>query len=156
MDLPLAIKEEETLAPTFLGSGSIFTGILCPTVYRCPNCRSLYKFILGPGDVFLGEGHRTCSKCKQEFRDRSKEWPVISSTDRFLFLFPMVVGGWMLVAFTACVLFSYLDWNLGTAPVLMLVAIFFVMPLIAWFVIRGFQIVRSVHRFTLHGKTKVA
>lgn len=156
MDEPLAIKEQETLAPSFLVSGSFFTGILCPTVYRCPNCRSVFKVILGPGDVFLGEGHRTCGKCQQAFQDRSKEWPVISSTDRFLFLFPMVVGGWMLLALVGCVLFSYLDWNLGTTPVLMLAAIFFAMPLIAWFVIRGYQIVRSVHRFSLHGKIKAA
>src|SRR6266404_5456294 len=121
MDLPLAIKEQETIGPSFLVSGSFFTGILCPTVYRCPNCRSVYKFILGPGDVFLGEGHRTCSKCQQAFRVRSKEWLEISSIDRFLFLFPMVVGGWMVVAFVACVLFSYLGWTLGATPVLTLV-----------------------------------
>jgi len=156
MDQPLAIKEQETVAPSFLDSGSIFTGILCPTVYRCPNCRSVYKVILGPGDVFLGEGHRTCSKCRQAFRDRSKEWPEISSIDRVFSLFPMVVGGWMIAAIAACVLFSYLRWNLGTTPVLTLVAIFFLMPLIAWFAFRGYQIFRSVRRFGARGKTKVA
>jgi len=156
LDLPLAIKEQETIGPSFLVSGSFFTGILCPTVYRCPNCRSVYKFILGPGDVFLGEGHRACSKCQQEFRDRSKEWPVISSMDRILFLFPMVVDGWMLLALIACTLFSYVGWNLGTTPVLMLAAIFFAIPLIAWFVFRGYQIVCSVHRFSLCGRTKAA
>jgi hypothetical protein len=156
MDEPLAIKEQETLAPSFVGAGSVFTGILCPTVYRCPRCRKVFKVVLGPGDVFLGEGHRNCSKCQQAFRDGSKEWPVISSTDRIFFLFPMMVGGWMLLATVACVLFFYLDWNLGTTPVLMFVAIFFVMPLIAWFVIRGYQIVRSVHRFSLRRKTKAA
>ena len=156
MDLPLAIKEQETIGSSLLASGSFFTGILCPTVYRCPNCRSIYKFILGPGDVFLGEGHRTCSKCQKEFRDRSMEWSMISSMDRILFLFPMVVDGWILLAFVACILFSYLDLNVGTTPVLMLVAMFFAMPLIAWFLVRGYQIVRSVHRFSLQGKTKVA
>jgi hypothetical protein len=62
----------------------------------------------------------------------------------------------MLVTLLACVLFSYLDWNLGNTPVLLLVAIFFVTPLIAWFVYRGYEIVRSVRRFNLHGKTKAA
>ncbi len=76
--------------------------------------------------------------------------------DRIFFLFPMVVDGWMLLALIACVLFSYVDWNLGTTPVLLLVAIIFVMPLIAWFVFRGYEIVRSVHRFTLRGKPKAA
>jgi putative flippase GtrA len=116
----------------------------------------MFKVVLGPGDVFLGKGHRTCSKCQQSFRDRSKEWPVISFIDRMLFLFPMVVGGWMLLGLVAGALFSYLDWNLGTTPVLMLVAIFFVMPLIVWFVIRGYQIFRSVRRFSLQGNTKAA
>src|SRR5258708_13729451 len=106
MDLPLAIKEQETIGPSLLVSGSFFTGILCPTVYRCPNCRSVYKFILGPGDVFLGEGHRTCSKCQQEFRDRSKAWPVISSMLRIIFLFPMVVDGSILLAFFASALLA--------------------------------------------------
>jgi hypothetical protein len=156
MDKLLAIKEQETSAPSFRGAGAIFTGILCPTVYRCPNCQSVYKMILGPEDVFLGEGQRTCSKCQQEFRDRSKEWPVISTFDRFLFLFPMAVGSWMLVALVACVLFSYGTWNLGSTPVLMLVAIFFVTPLIAWIVFRGYQIIRSVRRFKLRGKAKAA
>jgi hypothetical protein len=156
MELPLAIKEQESVAPSFQASGSFFTGILCPTVYRCPNCRSIYKFILGPGGVFLGEGHRTCSKCQQEFRDRSKEWPVISFMDRILFLFPMVIDGWILLALVACTLLFYLGWNLGAASVLMLAAILFAMPLIAWFTFRGYQIVCSVHRFRMSGKTKAA
>jgi len=156
MDLPLAIKEQETIGSSLLASGSFFTGILCPTVYRCPNCRSIYKFILGPGDVFLGEGHRTCSKCQKEFRDRSMEWPLISSMDRILFLFPMVVDGWILLAFVACILFFYTGWNVGPTSVLMLAAIFFVVPLIAWFIFRGSQIARSVHRCTMQGKTKAA
>ena len=156
MDQPLAIKEQESVAPSFIASGMIFAGILCPTVYRCPNCRSVYKVVLGPGDVFLGEGHRTCSKCRQAFRDRSKEWSEISSIDRVLFLFPMVVGGWMIFAFAACVLFSYIGWTLGTTPVLALVATFFLTPLIAWFVFRGYQVFCSVRRFSLRGKTKAA
>lgn len=154
MDQPLAIKEQDGVAGSLVAAGSVFTGILCPTVYRCPNCRSVYKVILGPGDVFLGKGQRTCSNCQQAFRDRSQEWRVLSSIDRFLFLFPMVVGGWVLVALVACVLFSYGDWNLGTTPVLMLGVIFFMTPLIAWFVFRGCQIVSSVRRFSSRGKTK--
>jgi hypothetical protein len=66
----------------------------------------------------------------------------------------MIVGGWMIVAFAACVLFSYVGWTLGTTPVLTLVATFFVMPLIAWFVFRGCQIFCSVRRFSLREKTK--
>jgi hypothetical protein len=62
----------------------------------------------------------------------------------------------MVVAFAACVLFSYVGWTLGTTPVLTVVAIFFVMPLSAWFVLRGYQIFCSVRRFSLRGKTKAA
>lgn len=151
MEQPLAIKEQESLAPSFAVAGSVLTGILCPTVYRCPNCRSVYKVILGPGDVFLGEGHRICSKCQQAFRDGSKEWGMIPSMDRVFFLFPMVVWGWMLVALIVCVLFSWVGWTLGATAVLIQVAIFFVTPLVAWFMFRGYQIVRSVLRFNLSG-----
>jgi hypothetical protein len=156
MDLPSAIKEQKPFAPSFAVSGSFLTGILCPTVYRCPNCRSVYKFILGPGDVFLGEGHRTCSKCQQEFRDRSKEWPVISSNDRIFFLFPIVVDGRILLALIACAVFFYTGWNVDGIPILMLAAIFFATPLLAWFIFRGSQIAHSVRRFSLQGKTRVA
>ncbi len=62
----------------------------------------------------------------------------------------------MMVAFVACVLFSYIGWTLGTTPVLTLVAIFSLMPLTAWFVFRGYQIFCSVRRFSLRGKTKAA
>jgi hypothetical protein len=156
MDEPLAIKEEETTAPSLVLAGSIFTGILCPTVYRCPNCRKIFKMILGPGDVFLGEGHRICSKCRQGFRDRSKEWGMIPPMDRFFFLFPMVVLGWVLLALIVCVLLAWLDWTRGTTSVLLPVAIFFVTPLVAWLVFRGYQIGRSVRRFDLRGKEKAA
>ena len=156
MEQPLAIKEQEGVGPCLSMEGSIFTGILCPTVYRCPHCRKIYKVILGPGDVFLGVGHRICSKCQQAFRDGSKEWGMIRSMDRVFFLFPLVIWGWILVALAVCVLLGWFEWTLGTTPVLVPVAIFFVVPLIAWFVFRGYQIVRSVRRFNLHGKAKAA
>ena len=156
MDLPLAIKEQETIGPSLLLSGSFFTGVLCPTVYRCPNCRSIYKFILDPGDVFLGEGHRTCSNCQQEFRDRSMEWPVTSSMDRIFFVFPIVVDGWILLALMVCTLLFYTRWNVGSTPVLMPAMIFFATPLIAWFIFRGSQISRSIRRSSLQEKTKAA
>lgn len=154
MDLPLAIKEQEGVAGSFNAAGSLFTGILCPTVYRCPNCRKVYKVILGPGDVFLGEGHRTCLKCQQEFRDRSKEWSVVSSIDRTFFLFPMVVWGWVLVALIICVLSSWLEWTAGSTPILMPLLIFFATPLMAWIAFRGFLVARSIQRFNLHSKAK--
>jgi hypothetical protein len=156
MDLPLAIKEQEGVAGSLNAAGSLFTGILCPTVYRCPNCRKIYKVILGPGDVFLGKGHRTCSKCQQEFRDRSKEWNVVSLIDRAFFLFPMVVWGWILVALIVCVLSSWLEWTVGSTPILMLLLIFFATPFMAWIALRAYQIVRSIRRFHLGGKEKGA
>jgi acyl-CoA hydrolase len=81
---------------------------------------------------------------------------MVSSIDRVFFLFPMVVGGWMLFALVACAVFSYTDWNFGKTLVLMIVAIFFVTPLVAWFVFRGCQIVCSVRRFSLRAGIKAA
>jgi hypothetical protein len=156
MDLALAIKDEEGIAPSFLSGGAFLTGLLDLTVYRCPHCRSVYKVIPGPGDVFLGKGQRTCAKCQKAFRDRSKEWPVTSSIDRFLFLFPMVVGGWVLFTFVvACLLFFYGNSIFGNSSLLLLLIAAFVLPLIGWFVVRSYQIVRSIRRSNLIGKTKV-
>jgi hypothetical protein len=74
--------------------------------------------------------------------------------ERILFLFPMVVDGWLLLAFVACALLAYGGWSVGTIPVLMPVAIFFATPLMAWFIFRGYQIACSVHRFSLQEKAK--
>jgi len=60
----------------------------------------------------------------------------------------------MMLAFVASVLLSYLGWTVGTTPVLALVATFFVMPLIAWFVFSGYQIFCSVCRFSLRDQTR--
>jgi hypothetical protein len=81
---------------------------------------------------------------------------MISFMDRILFLFPIVVDGWILLALIACTLFFYIGWNVGQTPVLMLAAVFFATPLIAWFIFRGSQIARSVYRFRMSGKTKAA
>jgi len=156
MDKPLVFKEQEGLTSGFSEVGAGLSGVVCPTVYRCPNCRKAYKMVLGPGDVFLGEGERTCSKCRTEFRDRAKEWPMLSALDRFFFLFPGFVCGWLLIALISCSLLSWFEWTRGTTTVLIPVAISFAAPLIAWFVFRSWQIVRSVHRFNLHGKAKPA
>jgi len=156
MDKPLAFKEKEGLSPSFAVEGSLLTGVLCLTVYRCPNCRRIYRIVLGPGDVLLGEGERECPKCKKAFRDRSLEWPTLPTLDGFLFLFPGFVCGWILLALIIFALFSWLEWTLTITGVLMGAAIFFVTPLVAWFAFRSCQIARSVHRFNLHGKTKAA
>jgi len=68
----------------------------------------------------------------------------------------MVVDGWILLALIAYALFFYTGWNDGSTPVLMLAAIFFATPLIAWFIFRGGQIARSVNRFRLRGKIEAA
>ena len=154
MDLLLAIKDEETSVSGLHPASAFLPGILSPTVYRCPHCHSVYKVIFGPGEIFLGEGKQTCAKCKREFRDRSKEWPMITFIDRMFFLFPMMVGGWMLVTILACVLAAYGDWKLGNVPLLLPVAVFLVAPLFVWFVVRFIQVLRSVSRFKLRGQTK--
>jgi len=156
MDKPLAFKEQEGWAPSFELSGAAFTGILWPTVCRCPHCRSVYKLAPGLGDVFLGKGERTCSKCEKAFRDRSQEWPELSTLDRFFFLFPGAVCIWTLLGIIFRALFSWAGWTFGKTQILLPAALIFVTPLIAWFVFRGFQVARSIHRFDLHRKAKTA
>ena len=81
---------------------------------------------------------------------------MVALVDRFLFLFPMVVGGWMLLAFVVCTLFFYIGWNLGSTPAAALAAAFFAMPLVPWFAFRGYQIAYSMHRFSSGGRRKAA
>ena len=155
MDLALAIKDKEGIAPSFFYGGAFLSGLLDLTIYRCPHCRSIYKVIPGPGVIFLGDGQCTCAKCQKAFRDRSKEWPVISSIDRFLFLFPIAVGGWILFTFAAaCLLFFYGYLIFANNNLLPLVIAIFVLPLTAWFSFRGYQIICSVRRFNLVRKVK--
>jgi hypothetical protein len=157
MDKPLAFKEQEGLTSSFSEVGAGLSGVLCPTIYRCPNCRKVYKVVLGPGSAFLGEGERTCLKCKTEFRDRSEEWPLLDALDRFFFVCPGIVCGWMLLGIVVGVVFYWAGWVVGeNVPLLLPVALIFVTPLMAWFVFRGCQVARSIHRFNLHGKARVA
>jgi len=153
---PLAIKEEESVAGSFGNAGSFFIGIFDPTVYRCPCCRSAFKVILGPGDIFLGEGRRNCSRCHKAFRDRSKEWPALTSLERFFYLFPTVVCGWVLIALMVCGLLAWSGWTVGAIRVALPAVSFFVIPLMAWFAVRSYQIARSVHRFHLYRSAKAA
>jgi hypothetical protein len=81
---------------------------------------------------------------------------MFSSMDRIFFLFPIVVDAWILLALIASALFFYTGWNVDSTPVLMLAAIFFATFLMAWFIFRGYQIARSVRRFSLLGKPKAA
>ena len=107
--------------------------------------------------LFLGEGERTCLKCKTEFRDRSVEWPLLDALDRFFFMCPGVVGGWALLGIIVGVVFYLVGWTLGeNVPLVLPIAIIFVTPLIAWFVFRGVQVTRSIHRFNLHRTVKAA
>ena len=54
MDKPLAFKEQVGLESGFSTVGAGLSGVVCPTIYRCPHCRKLYKVVLGPGNAFFG------------------------------------------------------------------------------------------------------
>ena len=156
MDKPLAFKEQVGWAASFAETGAALTGLIGATLYRCPDCRHVYKVVLGPGDAFLGEGERACSKCKRVFRDRSMEWPVLRGLDRFFFLFPGLICGWMLFALIVSALIYWAGWTHDGIPLLLPVVVFFVAPLLPWLLFRSYQIVCSVHRINLHEKEKGA
>jgi hypothetical protein len=157
MDKPLACKEQVGLASGFSPVGAGLSGVVCPTIYRCPNCRKVYKVVMGSGDAFLGEGERTCLKCKTEFRDRSREWPLLDALDRFFFLCPGIVCGWALFGIIVGVIFYLVVWTLDrNVPLVLPIAVIFVAPLMAWFGFRGVQVADSIHRFNLRGKAKAA
>jgi len=127
------------------------------TLYRCPYCRWIFKATWGPTNRLLGTGDRICWHCRKTFWDGSNEWPEMSGEDQRLLLLPITVMGFV----GACVLIAALE--LGTSLFLKNPAHFeyrlfllgFGVPLCLWFGFRGWQIVRSIHRYNHRGKSRL-
>ena len=65
------------------------------TVYPCPYCRWIFKITWGPFNSLPGTGERACWHCKQVFWDGSNGWPEMSSEDRYSFVLPITIGGYL-------------------------------------------------------------
>jgi hypothetical protein len=94
------------------------------------------------------------------FWDGSNEWPEMSSEDRYSFLVPITVAGYLGALLLIGGLLAYVHWYFkklsnsdDTATALRLVLLL-VLPLFAWFAFRFAQVLRSIHRYNDRGKIK--
>jgi len=56
-------------------------------IKKCPYCgRRFHSSFFNP-PVILGPGSRTCKRCQRTFNDTSKEWPLLSLSEKRSFLF---------------------------------------------------------------------
>jgi hypothetical protein len=138
-----------------LRGGTTLWSIFRCTVYRCPYC---FKITWGPFKSFLGAGERACWHCKQVLGDGSSEWPEKSSQDRYSFLVPITIAGYLaFVLVTAGLLifnFWYLKESLNRVDPAVVVAL--VLPLPVWFAFLSVQVIRSIRRYNDRGKTSVS
>jgi hypothetical protein len=137
-----------------LRGGTLWAILRC-TVYRCPYCRWIFKITWGPFNSLLGAGGRACWHCHQVFWDDSNEWPEMSSEDRYSFLVPITVAGYLAAVLIIGGLLVYDHWYFKdtASRVDPTVAVALVLPLPVWFFFRTMQVIRSIRRYNNRGKT---
>ena len=119
---------------------------------KCPYCGRRFHSSPFRAPFLLGPGIRTCLGCKRAFSDGSKEWRLLSASEKRSFLF--YGWGWFLIMTGATA--SYLTLVLSAAsktsevdraitPVCFLVGFWFVIVLVPY-LIRLWAISRSKRR----------
>ena len=124
------------------------------TYYRCPYCRWIFKVTWGLSNSLLGSGERACWHCKQVFWDGSNGWPEMSSEDRYSFVLPITIGGYLaaVLVIAGLVVYDPLYFKMPANRIDLTVAIALVLPLLVWFAFRSVQVIRSVRRYNERGK----
>jgi hypothetical protein len=89
------------------------------------------------------------------FWDDSNEWPEMSSEDRYSFLGPITVAGYLAAVLIIGGLLVYDHWYFKdtASRVDPTVAVALVLPLPVWFFFRTMQVIRSIRRYNNRGKT---
>jgi len=79
----------------------------------------------------------------------------MSSEDRYSFLVPITVAGYLAAVLLIGGLLVYDRWYFkhSTARVDPTVVVALILPLLVWFAFRSVEVVRSVHRYNERGKT---
>jgi hypothetical protein len=133
--------------------GTLFT-IVRWTTFRCPYCTWPFKITWGPSNSFLGTGERACWHCKQIFWDGSHEWPEMAFNERFQFLFPITAAGYLaaFLVLAGIELYSSAFRKTGLNPGALIFFVAFSLPLAIWLCFRGWQVIRSVHRYNTQQK----
>jgi hypothetical protein len=135
--------------------GSLFTTIRW-TAFRCPYCRWPFKVTWGPSNSLLGSGERTCWRCKQTFWDSSREWPEMTGRERYSFLVPITVAGYLgafllLVGIDVYALLILKATFVNYGDLIFLIVLSF--PLACWFLFRFAQVIRSIGRYNDRGSS---
>jgi len=79
----------------------------------------------------------------------------MSSQDRYSFLVPITVAGYLAAVLLMGGLLAYDQWYFKhtASRVDPTVAVALILPLLVWFAFRSVQVIRSVHRYNDRGKT---
>jgi hypothetical protein len=82
----------------------------------------------------------------------------MSSQDRYSFLVPITVAGYLAAVLLIGGLLAYDHWYFKnpTSRVDPTVAIILFLPIVPWFVFRSVQVIRSIRRYNVRGKTSVS
>lgn len=112
--------------------------------FFCPNCNQRFARSLSP--MLLGPGRRKCRHCGLLFADGSQEWPALSSSDKFRFLFPVTILGGILgvIGFAVASRYAVNDednWIRWLTLEIMAA------PFVPYFLLRWFQVHRSRRRY---------
>lgn len=125
--------------------------------HRCSRCGQVYRQTLAPKPVWLGTGSRQCKKCGTAFSDGSKEWPQLSSAERWLFLIPNGALIFVLPAIVGGVLaFTYGENLLESVREGVLTAVVFLLPYVPVWIRKSIQIAQSRRRHALAIQERVA
>jgi hypothetical protein len=117
--------------------------------FICGNCGAQYATSLSP--FLLGSGRRRCKWCDTVFADGSEEWPQLKPDERFEYLFPTTVLGYVggaaltviLVFFSAGNLQDKLTFEVASAIVMFT-------PCLPYFLWRWYEVRKSRHRHEQH------
>jgi hypothetical protein len=117
--------------------------------FSCSHCGRGYGGSLSPFQ--LGTGRRRCKNCNTVFNDGSREWPELTKMQKFEYVFPTTVLGYMgaflIVIGTAYWIGSDLHEKLFLVELMLFLM---GLPWVPYFIGRARRIRQSVERFERH------
>jgi hypothetical protein len=119
----------------------------------CSRCGNVYAQTLAQKPIWLGTGSRRCKKCGTAFSDGSKEWPQLSSAERWSFVIP----NGALVCLGSAILFGGLAYTDGENLLdSVLFGGLFLLPYLPVWIKKSIEVARSRRRHALAVQERVA
>jgi hypothetical protein len=117
--------------------------------FYCQACGKKYTSSLSP--LQLGTGRRRCQKCAAVFNDGSREWSQLSGMQKFEYIFPTMVLGY-LCAFALVIGTAFWIGGDGKEKLFLVELMVLLMgfPWIPYFLIRAKRISESRERHERH------